>query len=598
MKVGLFLAPERLLRLRLAMTTKEKALVLTIAVLVWVVPGAHAAKTVPLYRSAQKSYKTLMASPAKKKYRDNWFQVINKFEKVVKKAPKSPDAPRAFFSIGMLYSDLYNHSLLRDDLEKSLEAYRNVAKKYPRSSLSDDSLYEIGEIYRTKLGDKQSAYQAYAQIISQFPKGDQATRARYWAKSLEGFRPETKPTAKPVTKNNAQKAAVIRKIEHWTNPDSTRVAIEASQETVYSGQLLRAEPEKGKPPRVYVDISHAVLPKGMSDPIPIKDGLLTQVRASQFDENTVRVVLDIDSIDDYTVFNFTDPFRVLIDVRGEPRIPAEILRDEDEKPFQEPVAEKKPVFEEGPEQGEPSPVPARESDLTLYRQLGLGVKKIVIDPGHGGEDAGAIGRSGLREKDIVLKIAKKLRKRVKEELGVDVVMTREGDTFVPLEGRTGIAMKERGDIFVSIHANSARNRRYRGVSTYVLHDSADMEARAVAARENAISTKSLSELQVLYPKIIRPENYRESLRLAREIQGSLIGSLRPRYSKIRNIGVKEGPFFVLVNAPGPSILVEVSFISNPDEEKKLGSEDYQESVAEGILKGIKKYVEEMKVAAT
>lgn len=588
----------------------RRVLPLTAIVVTFLLPPPLGAKAAPSYRSAQKAYRSLMASPAKKKFRDNWLKVIGMFEAVAKKAPKGADAPRALFSMGMLYSDLYNHSLLRDDLERSLKAYGDMMKRYPRSPLADDAQFEIGEIYRTKLGDKAAAYEAYSGVVTRFPKGDKAGNSRYWTEALKEFKPQPPDNGKKDARaaKTPEKKAVVRAINYWTNPDLTRVSIELSREAANSYQLLKAEPEKGRHPRIFVDISQAVLPKGLTGPIPIKDGLLTQVRSSQFDDKTVRVVLDIDSIDDYQVFNFTNPYRVIVDVKGEPRLPAEVMKEDEEQaqekqeeqgqahiisPARE-TGEETKEYVPGPEEG---PVTAEAKDLSLYRQLGLGVKKIVIDPGHGGEDAGAVGKRGLREKDAVLRIAERLRDKIRKELNVDVVMTRDNDTFIPLEGRTGIAMKERGDIFVSIHANSARNRTARGVTTYVLHHASDMEARAVAARENAVSTQSLSELQNLYPKIIKPENYKESLKLARDVQASLIDLLRPRYSKVKSIGVKEGPFYVLMNAGKPAILVETSFISNPDEEKRLADEGYQEEIAEGIMKGIRKYMKEIKVAA-
>jgi len=579
----------------------KKGLFLTAILAVFLWAQVAAAKPSPLYVSAQKSYKSLMASPAKKKYRENWFNVIKKFEKVVKKTPRSPDAPSALFSIGSLYNSLYNHSLLRDDLDKSLEAFSDVVKKYPSSSLADDAQFELGEIYRTKLGDNKSAYLAYSKVVKRFPRGDKAKSARHWVRKLEEFKPQE---GKPISVKKETKA-FVRKIDYWTNPDSTRVSIETSRDAPYSFHLLSAEPGKKKDlrPRIYVDISNAVLSKDASRTIPIKDGLLTQVRPSQFDDRTVRVVMDIDSIDDYTVFNLTNPFRVIIDVKGEPRIPAEIMREEEpvtvteDKTQIEKLLEGREPIEMGPDEGT-SP---ESKEITMYQQLGLGVKKIVIDPGHGGEDPGAKSKGGLKEKDIVLKIAKKLGEKIKKELDLDVVMTREGDTFIPLEGRTGIAMKERGDIFVSIHANSSRNKKLRGVSTYVLHPASDFEASAVAARENAVSTKALSELQDLLPKILRPDNYRESRKLARCVQDSLVKSIKSikgAYPNVRDIGVKEGPFFVLMNSGKPAILVEVSFLSNPEEEKRLSDDGYLDSIAEGILKGIEVYLKEIKVAAT
>jgi N-acetylmuramoyl-L-alanine amidase len=214
----------------------------------------------------------------------------------------------------------------------------------------------------------------------------------------------------------------------------------------------------------------------------------------------------------------------------------------------------------------------------------------VIDPGHGGHDAGTIGPNGLEEKDLVLDVGRRLGKLLETRLGADVVYTRNDDTFVPLETRTAIANQEQADLFVSIHANSSRDPDARGVETYYLNFTSSREALDVAARENAVSEESIHELQDLVKKIALKEKIDESREFATDVQRSLHSGLAAKSPGIRNRGVKKAPFIVLIGANMPSILAEISFVSNPGDERRLGTADYRQCIAESLYRGIAKYV--------
>jgi N-acetylmuramoyl-L-alanine amidase len=234
--------------------------------------------------------------------------------------------------------------------------------------------------------------------------------------------------------------------------------------------------------------------------------------------------------------------------------------------------------------------PTASGDRSLIRALGLKIGRIVIDPGHGGHDTGTIGPHGLEEKDLVLEVGRRLGKMLETRLGAEVVYTRKDDTFVPLETRTAIANQERADLFISIHANSSRDPDARGVETYYLNFTSSPEALEVAARENAVSEKSIYELQDLVKKIALKEKIEESREFAGDVQQSLHSGLALKSPAIRDRGVKKAPFIVLIGANMPSILAEISFVSNPTDEHRLETAEYRRRIAESLYRGIAKYV--------
>jgi N-acetylmuramoyl-L-alanine amidase len=234
--------------------------------------------------------------------------------------------------------------------------------------------------------------------------------------------------------------------------------------------------------------------------------------------------------------------------------------------------------------------PNAAGERSLIRALGLKIGKIVVDAGHGGHDTGTIGPNGLQEKDLVLDVALKLGKLLENKLGAEVVYTRDDDTFIPLETRTAIANKEQADLFISIHANSSDDPTARGVETYYLNFTSRADALEVAARENAVSEKSIHELQDLVKKIALKEKIGESREFASDVQRSLYAGLSAKSPNLRNRGVKKAPFVVLIGANMPSILAEISFVSNPDDAKKLKTNEYRQRIADSLYKGVFKYV--------
>lgn len=334
----------------------------------------------------------------------------------------------------------------------------------------------------------------------------------------------------------------IKGIRYWSSPDYTRVVVDLTGTIEYSQNHLK------DPERLYFDLKNTVVTKEIVESVPIGDDILKTVRAGQFTCDTVRVVLDLKEFQEFNVFVLEDPARLVIDVYGK----------------------------------EKGAIPDKAS-LT---------RRIVIDPGHGGHDPGAVGLNGLYEKDVVLDIALKLKEILSKNPLYEVFLTRDKDIYIPLEARTAIANKRRADLFVSIHANASQTRKAKGVETYLLNWTDNDEANRVAARENKISLKKMKEINKqmdvlggILGDLERQMKRDESVNLANQIQNSMITTLDGR----ENLGVKWAMFFVLFGARMPSVLVEVSFISNPEEEKLLSDVSYRSQIAHAIADGLNRY---------
>lgn len=393
-------------------------------------------------------------------------------------------------------------------------------------------------------------------------------------KKKVAFSEQTSATTRP--------SAVLNEIKHWSNPDYTRISLELDRDVTWEAHEL-AKGGPGKPGRVYIDLKRTHLGKGVRD-ITIGDGLLKGARIGQYKAEVVRVVLDTENIKDYKIFPLSDPARLVIDVRGER--PTEISRLE---PVVSAMPERfvVPKLEEQPAFVEKKPKQPKKTVISKIR-------RIVVDPGHGGHDPGAIGPNGIQEKDVVLAIGLRLRELFKEELGVDVVMTRSTDVFIPLEERTAIANKVGADLFLSVHANAAPNRSAAGIETYYLNLAKTDKVAQLAAKENGTTLEKVSVLQAILFDLMANYKLNDSAHLADEVQKSLHKKIRSRYGDVKNLGVKQGPFYVLVGASMPSILVETAFLSNAAEESRLKDPAYQEMAANGILEGVRSYISSLK----
>ncbi len=381
-----------------------------------------------------------------------------------------------------------------------------------------------------------------------------------------------------VSEHHPAALAVVSEMRHWSNPDYTRVAVTLNREATFEYHHIPGSRDGSISPRLYIDISGAHLAKGVKD-INIGDGLMKTARIAQYRSDTVRVVLDLGSIREYKVFSFSDPFRIIVDVRGARR--------------EELTRAKEPVLEAAP------PLPAHPvasvetaEKHPLKPVIGK-IRRIVIDPGHGGHDPGATGPDGIMEKNVVLQIGLKLAKILRDELGLDVVMTRSTDVFIELQERTAIANKVGADLFVSIHANASTNRNAAGIETYYLNLAKTEKVAQLAAKENGTTLEKVSLLQAVLFDLMANYKLNDSAHLADDVQKALHHRIASRYSA-KNLGVKQGPFYVLVGASMPSILVETAFVSNGTEESRLNDPHYQDETARGIAEGIRAYIASLK----
>lgn len=525
------------------------------------------------YYRAKHSYKKLLNSPNQKKYRHNWLNVISRFQTVYKKSPNGRWADNALFMIGRMYRELYRYSGKESDIQRSITYYKRMLNRFSDSVLADDALYALADIALNVQKKSGAARTYYKRIATRYPKSDYQAKARAALARLSSTKSKNKKNNYKKIKQKKTKLIYVTQLRFWSNPNYTRVVIDTKGEVSYSYHLLGKDPSIRKPQRLYIDLYNTKVGPTLSTIIPIQDDLLKKARAAQHTPGSVRVVLDIKSIDTFKVFSLQNPFRIVIDVNGKGTITA------------------REATKENTRLAAHQQIPPR----ALAKQLALNVKKIVIDPGHGGKDCGAPGYyRGVFEKDITLRIAKKLGKRIKKELGWDVIYTRTSDKFLPLEERTAIANTQNADLFISIHANATESRYTYGIETYFLDLATDPDAIMVAARENATSTNNISDLEKILNDLMRTLKSDESIPLAGCIHEAMIKELRPKYSKIKDLGVKKAPFYVLFGAQMPSILLEVGFISNKRECRRIKDPKYQEYLVKGIIKGLKRYMKGIK----
>lgn len=524
--------------------------------------------TVKQYNKASAYYNNLSFNKGEIN-RDRWVKGVQSFQKIYHTDPSHEKAPLSLYQLARMYGDMHTIFKTSHDLVDEIGYYEDLAMIFPQHRLADDALFALGQIALKQNNDPKQAETLFARIVAVYPEGDKASAAALQLREIKNRnekaffvpvlkKPENLPekTKTPLPKNTVEDfktgpmAHLSQPVRFWSTQNYTRVVIEVSQPVHYTENFLKASGDL--PRRLYVDLYNCRIAPTFQNPIPIRDGLLKRVRGAQFDKETVRVVLDTESVDQHKIFTLQDPFRVVIDVTGN-------------KPKK------------------------RESLPTLAEQFGLGVQTIVIDPGHGGKDPGAVSSRGLQEKDVVLKVAKKVGAILEKETAYKVILTRKNDTYIPLEERTAIANTRDADLFVSIHANSAPNKEASGVETYFLSLATSREEMRAAARENASSQSQLSDLQTILKDLMQNSKIEESAKLAGSVQGQLVKGLNGSYS-VNNHGVKKAPFIVLIGAQMPAILTEIAFLSNREEERRLRDDLYLEAIARHIVGGITHYV--------
>jgi N-acetylmuramoyl-L-alanine amidase len=488
------------------------------------------------------------------------------------------------------------------DLRAIARAYEAIVRKFPVSSHVDDALWHAAGVETLAFerfsdpADEQRAQQLLEWLQKEYPYSSLAKKA---ALSLAD-----RKAAAPVPTGAA---AAIRSISRSALPRGERITVEFNQEVTYSGDRIPG------PDRVYFDFRNATASSSVVEPPQSGAGkLIKSVRVAAHDDRTTRLVLELADTPRYSVFRLYDPFRLVIDVETEAPAPALSAQAPAPRPPPVPVtvpADPIPALSvavapidmttSGVDLGyrhprstpEVAPLPpaiTSRGDYSLGRQLGLGISRVVIDPGHGGHDPGAQA-NGIDEAELVLDIALRVEKLLKDEQGFNVVLTRRTDDYVGLEERTAIANRESADLFLSIHANASREPTVRGIETYYLNFATTPVAEAVAARENATSAKTMSNLPDIVKAIALNNKVAESREVAAIVQSTLTGKLSGQNNIVRDLGVKQAPFVVLIGAQMPSVLAEISFLTNRNEAALLKQSAYRQRIAQALFDSVVKY---------
>ena len=523
------------------------------------------------YRKGEDCFRKLRSGQPTESTRREWMLCIGRFHSVYLEDPAGELAAASLFLEGALYQDLYKGLKFDSDQRAARENFEKIVKEYPQSPYAAKAGRELQGMAPSRV-ESAAVAQRHAPPPVAAPERE----------PLTGAAPESAVEPGRAPAPGEEGLAVVQDVRHWSNPNYTRVVVYLDRETDFVHHMLKKDPVIDKPPRLYVDLSNATMGDGKQKNIPINDDLLSYARAARNTLDSVRVVMDIKSFETYKVFSLRDPFRIVIDVWGGNGA-AKASAGSPAEPAPDVSIDKTRKMPRG----------------ALAKQLALGVRRVVIDPGHGGKDFGAPGFfPGVHEKDMVLEIAKRVARKLREELGLEVALTRTDDRYLTLEERTAFANTQNGDLFVSIHTNASRDPRAYGTETYFLNLATDDESIRVAAMENATSTKNISDLHSILNDLLKNAKINESSRLAAFVQGTLVKNLNLKgYDRIKDKGVKQAPFYVLLGARMPSILVETAFISNREECQRLTSPSYQENLADSIAKGIRTYIQQLSPTA-
>ena len=503
--------------------------------------------------------------------------------------------------------------------------FEAIVRAYPSSGYSDDALWRAGLVSLeafNKLGDprdKDAGLRLLRRLAAQYPTSRLAKHVPEIVATMGGSEPP------PVTAAEPAKLSTIKDIRRTVLPDVVRVTIELDSEVPFHEERL------DNPTRVFVDLSSTRAAPSLVDQTLLFEGdadLVRQIRIGRHPNNTTRVVLDAAGMSSYSVYPLYEPYRLVIDCArsAPPRAAAVTLaRAAAPRTVAPPVLQARPLRIDwtGTVQSlspfaadtiriafddpipPPSDAPARTiapdknlaGGFSIARQLGLKVSRIVIDPGHGGHDPGAMGK-GLTEAELVLDVALRLEKLLLKAPGVEVILTRRTDEYLALQERTAIANREGADLFLSIHANANSSAQARGVETYFLNFASNLSAAAVAARENAASGQAMSSLPDLLKTIALNNKLDESRDLATDVQRAMIEKLRVPNKTVKDLGVKQAPFMVLIGAAMPSVLAEISFMTNASEAKLLRQTTYRQRIAEALFDALRTYQSSLKSVTT
>jgi len=431
-------------------------------------------------------------------------------------------------------------------------------------------------------------------------------------------------TVAPVSKALARGAqrAMVERIRYISTVSYSRVLVDLSGPVQYHVEAVNADGSAAPPDRLVIDFAEAKIGPEAREPLEVRDEVLRGIRTGQYSNDTARIVLDLARSVDARVFVLSDPHRLIVDLTGRASAPGGTTVVQTAKPestvapvdgmqasarASAPLTSPSPVAAPPPPLAPPAPPPrvghtGRRVEPAPEAAHPL---RVVIDPGHGGKDPGARGLRGLTEKDVVLNVSKLLASRLRED-GIEVFLTRRDDRFLSLEQRTAFANSQAADLFISVHANASSNTALRGVEIYYLNNTDNRGTLRLAAMENNLHwdphdpklAGEIPDLSYILSDLRQTYKVEESKQLAEQLQSSVVSRLGTEWEGVDDLGVKEGPFYVLVGAYMPCVLVEVSFLSNSVEGRRLGTMKYQHALADGMYEGVRRYLAQAKVAKT
>ncbi len=553
-------------------------------------------------QSAVQELEKLIDDENRNKYRSHWLSLADRFQQALDEDPEGKQKAQALYYLGRTYQELGKKSFLPSDFEKAEEFYTRAVREHPGTDFAGRSQYRRAELQLRHHRDSAQAYLEYLRVVynhSSSSKKDAAQEAlrELDRKNLEKINgksasldldtvSEPQKTRqpfleeRPITDSNITDAprqdradtdsrtARLVDIRHWSSDEYTRIVLDLDAQVDYYHKLLKPDEDLGTPHRLFIDLEKTRQGEKIAGEENIADGILNRIRSAQHTEDKSRVVLDIDELDDFRVFALENPFRIVVDVYSPEE--RQVLH----------TVEGEPEVSLDPER-------ARLSSGSLLEQLGLKVQTIMIDPGHGGKDPGAVA-GNFKEKDIVLRMSRVLGRKLEQE-GFDVLYTRTEDVFVPLEERTAMANSKKADLFISVHANAHRNPNVRGFEVYYLNFAQDEDAKRVAARENAVSTQKISDLQYILTDLMLSSKISESRDLAKKVHEVTLDSTRGMFTDLDTNGVRQAPFYVLMGAQMPAILLEMGYMTNKKDMRLLQNDDFMRYMARGLTMGITSY---------
>ena len=555
------------------------------------------------------AFNALLKNEKRAGLRSEWLAVMKHFDRSLAAAPKGALAPKCMYFIGRTKEELARRSFSRADRNGALAAFDRMLAAYPRHGWADDALYRKGMIWFEQGKDKVQAEGVFKGVLALYPLGDMAPKATEMLAMIVGSKgpPASAKAAASAARPKAE--STLTGIRHWSGGDYTRVVMDMSHDVKYERALVEKASDGNK--QLQITLQRTDIAGDVAPSRAIQDGILSNVHIVPGSAGDVLLTVDLMHMDHYRVFTLPEPYRVVLDVYGSENggdrkvaaAPGEVdhvqaaldelkakrLNGADGAKVASKAAAKPAAPGKSSAASKPQiKVSEKQKKYTgsLVEQLGLKVGTIMIDAGHGGKDPGAVA-NGLYEKNINLRMAKILGRELQKQ-GFKVHYTRTNDTFIPLEERTARANAKNADLFISVHCNAHKKKSVKGFEVYYLNLATDAQAVRVAARENGVSAKKISDMQFILSDLMLNSKINESRQMAAMVENETLKHMRPRHS-LSSHGSKGAFFYVLTGARMPAILVELGYLTNAGEASKLNSEAYLKAMAKGLTSGVLSY---------